>query len=154
MKIDRYFNIAKSASKLSDHPKINIGACIVYKKQVLAIGYNSLTTHPIQKDYNKYRSDEHREFDVDRQLNGLHAEMSVLIATRHMPNIDWSKATMFVYRKGVGSCKPCEACTRAIRERGIVNVYYTENEEWIRMDSIGKEKLNDKHNKIAISDYR
>ena len=131
MKPTRYFNIAKSASNLSDYPKINIGCCIVYKKQVLAIGYNSLTTHPLQKEYNKYRSIENREFDVDRQLNCLHAEMSALIATKHMPNIDWSKATMFVYRNG-GSCKPCLGCSKALKERGIYNVYYTDNNEWVK----------------------
>ncbi len=97
--IDRYFNIAKQSSKLSNYPKIHIGACIIYKKQILAIGYNSLTTHTMQKEYNIYRTTHNRQFNVDHRPNYLHAEMACLVATRHLTNIDWSKAHIYVYRK-------------------------------------------------------
>lgn len=121
----RYFNIAKQASNLSDYPKNHIGACIIYKKQVLAIGYNSLTTHPMQKEYNVYRTVNNRIFDVDRQNNYLHAEMSCLISTKHLSNIDWSKAHIYVYRNGMS--RPCQSCMKAIQERGIIHIHYTDD---------------------------
>ena len=121
----KYFETSKQASKLSNYPKIHIGACLVYKKQILAIGYNSLTTHPMQKEYNVYRTTHARQFDVDRQNNYLHAEMACLVATRHMDNIDWSKVHLFVYRKGM--CRPCASCAQAIKERGIKHIHYTDD---------------------------
>ena len=123
---DRYFNIAKQASKLSDYPKIHIGACLIYKKQVLSIGYNSLTTHPMQKYYNQFRNDKTYKFDVDRQNNYLHAEMSCIVSSKHLTNIDWSKVHLYIYRNGM--CRPCNSCMQAIIERGIKHIHYTDSD--------------------------
>lgn len=119
---NRYFNIAKESSKLSDYPKIHIGACIIYKKQILAIGFNSLTTHTMQKEYNIYRTTNNRQFNVDHRPNYLHAEMSCLVATKHFKNINWSKAHMYVWRNGM--CRPCNGCRQAMIDRGIRHIHY------------------------------
>ena len=71
-KSDRaYFNIAKEMSKLSDFPRVQIGACAVYKHKVISTGCNSQRTSPLQKKYNKYR------FSVDTP-HTCHAETNCL----------------------------------------------------------------------------
>ena len=57
----------------------------------------------------------------------VHAEMKCLIDTKDL-NIDWSKVSIFIYREHNGkmlNCKPCKACSKALKDRGINNIYYT-----------------------------
>ena len=51
-----YFNIAKEVSYLSDFPRVQIGACAVYKHKVISTGCNSQRTSPLQKKYNQTRT--------------------------------------------------------------------------------------------------
>ena len=57
MNINKFFNLAKTASKFSDYNKknVHIGAVLVYKNKIIANGWNSKKTNPIQYQYNKYR---------------------------------------------------------------------------------------------------
>ena len=57
MNTNKYFELAKNASKLSDYNKnnIRIGAILVYKNKVIASGWNTKKTNPMQLYYNKYR---------------------------------------------------------------------------------------------------
>lgn len=136
MNINRGFEIAKEASKLSDYKKknIKIGSTIIYKNKVLTIGWNTSKTNPLQAYYNKYREDtsDGREFISDEHLPCVHSELMSLINTRNM-DIDWSKASMFIYRKN-GTCKPCKACEQALKDRGIKKVFYTTNNGWEVLD--------------------
>lgn len=126
--IDRFFKLAKNASKFSDYPSIHIGAILVYKKNILAIGYNTLKSNPTQKKYNKYRCVNGRNFNVSEHNNSLHAEMMCLNATKRL-DIDWSKVSIFVYREhkdgSIGLSMPCRGCYKAIIDKGIKNIYYT-----------------------------
>lgn len=131
--IERYFNLAKNASDFSDYPKIHIGAVLIYKNKILSIGYNTTQSHPIQKEYNQYRHTKERTYDIESMPNSLHAEMSCLVSTKHL-DIDWDKASIFVYRcrknGKVALAKPCSACSMALCNRGIKNIYYTTNNGW------------------------
>lgn len=130
--IDKFFKLAKNASKFSDYTKknIHIGSVLIYKNKVIANGWNTDKTNPIQYAYNIYRQyteDIHREYNANNHLPCVHAEMKCLIDTKDL-NIDWRKATLFVYRSSNGklrNCKPCKACTKALKDRGIKNIYYT-----------------------------
>ena len=57
-------------------------------------------------------------------------------------DIDWSKVHVYVYRicngkkHGYGNARPCPACMNAIKDMGIKNVYYTDEE------GLGYLKLN------------
>jgi len=133
MNITRYFDLAKDVSKLSDYNKknIKIGAIIVYKNKVVASGYNTSKTSPIQMKYNKYREkvDPLRDYNANDHLPSLHAEMKALIDTKDM-DIDWNKASIFVYRDSnndgtIRNCRPCCACMKALKDKGIKNIYYT-----------------------------
>lgn len=132
MNITKYFNLAKNASMLSDYNKknIHIGAILVYKNKVIANGCNTSKTSPIQMKYNKYRElfeDSDREYVADEHLPCIHAEMKTLIDTRDI-DIDWSKVSIFVYRENNGilrNCRPCISCMKALKDRGIKDIYYT-----------------------------
>lgn len=132
MNIKKFFNLAKIASKFSDYNKknVHIGSVLVYKNKVIANGYNTSKTNPIQYQYNKYRetiNGDERNYNADSHLPCVHAEMMCLINSKDM-DIDWSKTSLFVYRESCGKtrmCKPCLSCERALKDRGIQHIYYT-----------------------------
>ncbi len=123
-----YFNKAKEVSKLSDFNKIHIGCIAVYKNIIIAKGYNTNKTNPLQKLYNHYRELE--------WVNGiqpkpkLHAEMMCILKIMHL-DIDFSKVKLYIYRedlnKNLAICRPCNACMKAIKDLGIKKIYYTTN---------------------------
>ena len=130
MNTSKYFELAKNASKLSDYNKnnIRIGAILVYKNKVIASGWNTKKTNPMQLYYNKYREvNNERNYIAEEHLPKVHAEMKCLIDTKDL-NTDWSKVSIFIYREHNGkmlNCKPCKACSKALKDRGINNIYYT-----------------------------
>jgi deoxycytidylate deaminase len=111
----KYFNIAREVSRLSDFQKVHIGAVIIYRKQILAVGYNQNKSHTLQKLYNRYR-----DFNNQDCVNHcIHAECDAIAKCRHL-DIDWSKAEIYTYRdhKITGElmlAKPCPACMNLIR---------------------------------------
>lgn len=132
MNINKFFNLAKIASKFSDYNKknIHIGSVLVYKNKVIANGFNTSKTNPIQYQYNKYRelnNNTNRTFSADDHLPYVHSEMMCLINTKDI-EIDWSKVSLFVYRESCNKtrmCRPCPSCMQALKDRGIKHIYYT-----------------------------
>ncbi len=127
LSIKRNFQKAKAASTLSDFPTHKLGAIMMLGNKVLAVGYNITKTHPIQKKYNIERG-----YNPDVKNNGqIHAEMMCLINTKYL-DVDWSRVSLYIYREHkdhtTAVAKPCPACEKAIRERGINQVYYTTEE--------------------------
>ena len=118
-------NRAKGLAECSDFPKQKIGCVLVQGNKVLAVGYNTLKTNPMQKAYNKYR-----HFDKETLNDGtIHAEMQILLKTRYW-DVDWSKTILYIYREFKKNhkpalAKPCLACQAALWGRGITEVYYT-----------------------------
>lgn len=133
------FNKAKNASEFSDFPKQKLGAVLMQGSKVIAVGYNTTKTNPLQKAFNKYRA-----FGFDTLNNGqIHAEMMILLKTKYM-DIDYSKTTLYIYREYHYSpfnsnpdlqaktnkpalAKPCKACLHALWGRGITNIYYSDD---------------------------
>lgn len=134
MNINKFFRLAKNSSEMSDYNKknIHIGAILVYKNKIIANGYNTNKTSPIQYKYNKYREKINSEmsqriYKADNHLPYIHAEMKCLIDTKDI-NIDWSKVSIFIYREHKGNirmCRPCISCEKALKDRGIKHIYYT-----------------------------
>ena len=122
-KIQRGFTFAKEASEMSTFKQHHLGAVLMYKGNVLARGFNSYRSSPIQKEYNKERG-----FDVERWQSTLHAEIHCLSKVNQL-DIDFSKANLFVYREyrkgGKALARPCPACMKMIKDLGIKNIYYT-----------------------------
>lgn len=124
LSIKRNFQKARAASMLSDFPTHKLGAVMMLGNKVLAVGYNTTKTNPAQKRYNLERG-----YDPDVRNNGqIHAEMMCLINTKYL-DMDWSRVSLYIYREHkdhtTALAKPCPACEKAIRERGIKQVYFT-----------------------------
>ncbi len=129
-KIKRNFAKAREVSFNSNFKQHHLGAVFYYKGQILATGFNSQKTSPIQKKYNRERN-----FDVEASYakNSLHAECACLSKVRYL-DIDFSKAALFVYREHKNGqralARPCKACMKFIKELGIQNIYYTTDNGW------------------------
>lgn len=133
MNIEKSFKLAKNASELSDYNKknIHIGSVMIYKNKVIANGWNSCKTNPLQMKYNMYRemNTEGRRYDANKHLPFVHAEMKCLIDTKDL-NIDWAKVHLFIYRESCGKgrmCRPCPSCMKALKDRGIKHIWYINN---------------------------
>lgn len=117
-----FFEAAKAVSKLSDFPRIKIGACAVYKHKVISTGFNSKRTSPLQKKYNKYR------FAVDTN-HTCHAEISCLKPLMNRKDIDFKHVDLYIFRAyqngELALSRPCPSCMKLISELGIRNIYYT-----------------------------
>ena len=125
----RFFKSASEIAKKSDYGKIHIGCVAVYKGIIVAQGYNSKKSHPIQAKYDKYRN----FYETKRQHYYLHAEMDCL--NRLDPEIDMSKVKLYIYRKRHdiphGVCRPCPACMQRIKDLGIKDIYYTSDDGFV-----------------------
>lgn len=132
MNVDKYFSLAKKASQFSNFcgktTSRHTGCVIVYKNNVVGVGWNIDKEHPLQKKYNKERG-----FNPDCCKNSLHAEMYALVKSEGL-DIDWEKAAIFTYRQYANllpaMARPCRACMAAIKDRGIKNIYYTTEYGW------------------------
>jgi len=122
-RFEKFKNIARSVSELSVFRKNKIGAILVVKGKIIARGYNSTKSHPMQKIYNTERIDI-----PDSAPHYLHAEMDVLTKVRGM-DIDFKNAELYIYHinnKGEQKmARPCAACMKAIKEHGIPVIHYS-----------------------------
>ena len=125
-RINRYFEVAREASRDSDFPRHKLGAVVVYKGNTLAVGHNSCKTSPIQKRYNRVRN-----YSTEASYghtNCTHAELNCINKIKYL-DIDFSKVSLFIYRQHKNGTKalarPCPACSKLIRDMGIKNIYYT-----------------------------
>lgn len=104
----RFFEIAKVASKNSDHHTHKLGAVVVDKSKVISVGYNKLKTSP----------------KSPQKWGQVHAEMDAIFKSK----ADLSKCSIYVYREtkdGIpAESKPCPACMEVIRAAGISKIYY------------------------------
>lgn len=129
MNIEKFFNRAKLISQQSDC-KIKIGATLVYKNKVVASGYNTNKSNPLQKKLNIYRTANDRVFDVNQHCNGLHAEIMCLQHATKRFKGRFDKCSLFVYRENKNGnmellARPCKACESYIKMLGIKDIYYT-----------------------------
>ena len=126
-KEQRFFNIAKEMSQLSNFDRARVGAVVVTGKRILSASCNSTKTRPLQFYYNKYRNFE----DYKNSNSCEHAEISAL-SPLIGKEIEWDKVSIYTYRElknGKRGCsKPCEACSKLIKELGIKTVYYVDED--------------------------
>lgn len=102
---------------------IRLAAVIFNNRSILAEGWNSLKTHPLQK-----------KFSLSSYCF-LHAEVAALAELKRKFPFDGmipSNLNIVVVRLtkngNLGLAKPCEICERALRFYNIKRVWYSTNE--------------------------
>jgi deoxycytidylate deaminase len=119
----RYLNLAASVSKLSDFKPHKIGCVLVYKKQILSVGYNTNKSHPIQKEYNNFR-----ELLGSNVNHKAHAEI-ICIHRATKLGIDLSDCTLYIFRQHKDGtwamAKPCIGCEQYIRDNNIRKIVFS-----------------------------
>lgn len=105
----KFFDLAKTIAKHSDHPNHQLGAVITKKNKIISFGFNKNKTHT--------RS--------NHEWKRLHAEISAIIKSKQ----DLIGSEIYVYRETklgtLGMARPCSSCMAAIKEAGIKKMYYT-----------------------------
>ena len=123
------YEYARQAAKNASFKRCKMGAAAVYRGSLLALGWNSEKTHPLQARYNRLR-----EFDGYHFQSKLHAEMMVITKIAHL-DIDFSQVDLYIWRGDEDAprlSRPCAACEAALRELGIKRVFYTGNNSYIK----------------------
>jgi len=127
-KIKSIFNVARSVAMQSDFYKFHLGCVAIYKGKVIASGYNSEKTHPMQMRYNKFRTTKSFK---EGFLPKVHSEIKMITELKKC-DVDFKKVKVFIYRirkdQDFGMARPCPACMNAIKDLGIKQIYYTTNE--------------------------
>lgn len=122
-KEERFFNIAREVSYLSDFKQTGVGAVVVSGNRILSSACNSNKTRPLQHRYNVYRNFN----DYKNSIACEHAEVAAL-SPLIGKEIEWDKTSIYIYREhknGTRGCsRPCAACARLIHDLGIKTVYY------------------------------
>lgn len=126
--MNKYFKAAQLCSTFSDFRRCKTGCVAVYGNNVIAQGWNSNKTNPMQARYNNKRG-----FDGYTYPARIHAEMMVLSKIKYL-DIDMSQVKLYVWSgHDLPKCsKPCPACECAIRMLGIRKVFYTGNNSFIK----------------------
>ena len=122
-------------SKISNAPYA-LGACCMDKRyNVISFGYNSYTkTHPTQKEIaTRYKASYyHKEF--------LHAEISSLIKCKG--KVPYSILVIRQLKNGtMGNAKPCPICRLAIKEAGVKEIWFSNQDGNIEFIEIKEGEL-------------
>ena len=117
-----FFESAKAASLLSDHPQFHLGCVIVDGSRIISSGCNSITRcSPIQQklDHNRFGG-EHRGV--------CHAETAALLPLIRQ-RADLTSCTAYLYRShkdgSLAISRPCSGCMSLLRAVGIRRVFFT-----------------------------
>lgn len=121
----RLKEVLASVALNSDHHRSKHSALILYKNEIISVGFNRIKSHPFQKKYAKAN-----------EAIFLHAEISAIKQSlRRITLKELSKSTLYVARIRLNNenkphfmySKPCDGCMRAIAEFDIRKVFYTED---------------------------
>lgn len=121
--------LAKQVAEQSHFKKIHIGCVITYKNLPIALGYNSHKTHPLQKKYNRYRTNREGIGEITPKR---HAEINALSKIKR-EDVNPEKMVAYIYRIKIeepyyGLARPCPSCMKALKDFGIKKIVYTTND--------------------------
>lgn len=130
----RFFEMARQQALRSQFERFHLGCIITYKGHVIGRGSNSDKTDPLQKKYNKER--KFNKSGTQPIKHSVHAEIAALKSIPYpiQESIDWTKVKVYIYRIApgkklhLGNARPCPACIKALRDKGIKYIYYTSDD--------------------------
>lgn len=120
----QYFDVANSVARLSNHYKTHVGSVLVNGSDILAVGFNTVKSHPIQMKYNRFRNMK----NVSGHLHHLHSEIATLIKVKDKKKLKGASLYTVRVKKDntYGISKPCNACMAYIlRETPLRNCFYS-----------------------------
>ena len=131
---ERMFHAAHIEAEKSEYKRFHVGCVIAYKHTIIGRGHNSNKSHPMQKEYNRYRN--FNNTDGNYIHDASHAEVQAISSVNFVTGIqiDWSKVKVYVFRicrgkkLGMGNAKPCPACMNAIKDLGIKKVFFSDDD--------------------------
>ena len=117
-----FFESAKAASLLSDHPQFHLGCVIVDGSRIISSGCNSITRcSPIQQklDHNRFGG-EHKGV--------CHAETACLLPFIRQ-GYDMSRSDLYIVRRhrngSLAISRPCPGCMSLLRASGVRRVFFS-----------------------------
>jgi tRNA(Arg) A34 adenosine deaminase TadA len=131
-----------------DLPKVagaRVVAALVYKNKVVAWGYNSKKTHPLQGKFGRNRDSIYLHAEIDAIKNGISELACRANTSKHYVDVsELSRYTLYVARAKCaphnkqimlfGEAKPCEGCMEAIEHFNLKRVVYTaDNQELVEL---------------------
>lgn len=124
----KFFEKAAEIAITSNFEKHRLGCIAVLKSKIIAASPNKLKTHPLQKEFDKYRN-FNCESDL-KNMHSLHAEISCLNMIK-CQDINYKDVELYIVRirkdGNFGLARPCPACFNCILSKGIHNIYYSTN---------------------------
>lgn len=123
-KLERITSVLIDACSVQERvANMRLAACVVYKGDIVSLGWNQKKSHPFQMQFAK-----------NDMAIYLHAEIDCIKnALKILSLEELRRSTMFVLRAKAdlspGLAKPCEGCTRCIANFNIRECYYTTGEK-------------------------
>jgi hypothetical protein len=130
-KFQKFVEIAKALQPLhNSYPTIRTFhvTFATYKKKTIAIGINSLKTHPDIQRLNYYSQDGE---DL-RNIARTHSELNCILKLQNKFSMDSFEDIVFVNirldRSGkIKYARPCNGCTHLFEQTGYKKIYYSGN---------------------------
>jgi tRNA(Arg) A34 adenosine deaminase TadA len=127
----KYFNLAKQNARLStfsNKRRLQIGAIIVFKNKVIASGFNTNKTNPLQRTF-AFLTNNHEAIYSHAEINVIYK-----VIREKYNKKDFEEMDIYIYREvdsGLGLSKPCNICEACIKTFIFRNVYYTSENGYV-----------------------
>lgn len=120
--------LVELAGNVPKSGRASVAACVVYKGQIIAWGFNQKKTHPFQARFGRNCDAIYLHAETDAIKNSL----------RHLSEDELSRSTLYVgrakkisphsKRKIHGLARPCDGCAKAIAAFGIKRTVWSNDE--------------------------
>ena len=117
-----------------------LAAAVIYKNQIISIGFNSYKSHPFAAKFSKSPDAIYLHAETDaiykatKRLSKEELKKSTIVIVRHKQKITNHKKQYLsdIY----GSAKPCIGCQKCINEYGFKKVIYTNDSDHLSFTTV------------------
>jgi deoxycytidylate deaminase len=131
MVCEKYFKVLQKVAEAVEpvsRSRQRLSACLVYKNEIIGMGFNKKKSHPFQRKFAKHEEAIYLHAEIDAIKNALKVVDADTISksTLYIMRVKYEDTNAKKFVRGLS--KPCEGCERAIAQFGIKKVYYTTEE--------------------------